>query len=64
MSQNCSKLTLRQYTKSHAKINPLAITPLGPFPDVEEGIDLNFANLKPGSVRYPIVLERQAELYA
>ncbi|KAL7934735.1 glutathione S-transferase [Trichoderma chlorosporum] len=51
------------YTKSHAKINPLAITPLGPFPDVEEGVDLNFAQLKPGSVRHPLVLERQAELY-
>ncbi|KAM0449640.1 hypothetical protein ACHAPV_009192 [Trichoderma viride] len=51
------------YTKSHTKINPLAITPLGPYPEVEEGINLNFAELKPGSVRHPIVLERQAELY-
>ncbi|KAL7893363.1 glutathione S-transferase [Trichoderma sp. SZMC 28014] len=51
------------YTKSHTKINPLAITPLGPYPEVEEGINLNFAELKPGSVRHPVVLERQAELY-
>ncbi|KAK1238813.1 hypothetical protein MKX08_005874 [Trichoderma sp. CBMAI-0020] len=51
------------YTKSHTKINPLAITPLGPYPEVEEGVNLNFTELKPGSVRHPIVLERQAELY-
>lgn len=51
------------YTKSHAKINPLAITPMGPFPDVEEGVNMEFARIKPGSVRHPAVLERQAELY-
>ncbi|KAL7918242.1 glutathione S-transferase [Trichoderma austrokoningii] len=51
------------YTKSHTKINPLAITPMGPYPEVEQGVNLNFAELKPGSVRHPIVLERQAELY-
>ncbi|KAB8070782.1 hypothetical protein BDV29DRAFT_193822 [Aspergillus leporis] len=27
------------YTKSHGDINPKAITPLGPFPDVEEGVE-------------------------
>jgi putative glutathione S-transferase len=56
-------LTLDKYTKSHTKINPLAITPLGPYPEVEEGVNLNFAEIKPGVVRHPIVLERQAELY-
>ncbi|TFB00630.1 Glutathione S-transferase omega-like 2 [Trichoderma ghanense] len=51
------------YTKSHAKINPLAITPMGPFPDVEEGVNLDFTQIKPGSVRHPAVLEKQTELY-
>ncbi|PTB72621.1 hypothetical protein M440DRAFT_1341622 [Trichoderma longibrachiatum ATCC 18648] len=51
------------YTKSHAKINPLAITPMGPFPDVEEGVDLDFAQIKPGAVRHLAVLRKQAELY-
>ncbi|KAF4968853.1 hypothetical protein FZEAL_10337 [Fusarium zealandicum] len=51
------------YTKSHDKINPLAITPLGPFPEIEEGVDLDFSKLKPGSVRHPAVLQRQRELY-
>ncbi|KAF4990234.1 hypothetical protein FGRMN_8594 [Fusarium graminum] len=51
------------YTKSHYKINPLAITPLGPFPDVEKGVDLDFSKLEPGSIRHPAVLARQEELY-
>ncbi|KAF5572449.1 glutathione S-transferase [Fusarium pseudoanthophilum] len=51
------------YTKSHYKINPLAITPLGPFPYMEEGVDLDFGKLKPGVIRHPAVLERQKELY-
>jgi putative glutathione S-transferase len=36
---------------------------MGPFPDVEEGVNMEFARIKPGSVRHPAVLERQAELY-
>ncbi|RTE83012.1 hypothetical protein BHE90_002413 [Fusarium euwallaceae] len=52
------------YTKSHYKINPLAITPLGPFPDVEEGVDLDFNKLKPGAIRHPAVCEREKELYS
>ncbi|KAI0471059.1 glutathione S-transferase [Xylariaceae sp. FL0804] len=47
------------YTKSHEKINPLAITPLGPFPDMMEGVNLDFASLTPGAVRHPAVLEHQ-----
>lgn len=53
----------QQYTKSHDKINPLAITPMGPYPDVEEGVDLNYQKLTPGLIRHPAVLERQEELY-
>ncbi|KAL4731804.1 hypothetical protein ACLX1H_000796 [Fusarium chlamydosporum] len=51
------------YTKSHHTINPLAITPLGPFPDVEDGVELDFSDLQPGSIRHPAVLARQNELY-
>ncbi|KAF3008348.1 hypothetical protein E8E14_009217 [Neopestalotiopsis sp. 37M] len=51
------------YTKSHDKINPLAITPLGPYPEVEEGVDLDFQRLAPGSIKHPAVLQRQKELY-
>lgn len=50
-----------QYTKSHYGINPKAITPLGPYPDVEEGVQ-DFSTLKPGSVRHPAVVEYQAKL--
>lgn len=53
-----------QYTKSHYKINPLAITPLGPFPDVEEEVDLDFSKLKPGAIRHPAVCRREKELYS
>ncbi|KAF9640903.1 Glutathione S-transferase [Lasiodiplodia theobromae] len=49
------------YTKSHYGINPKAITPLGPYPDVEEGVQ-DFSTLKPGSVRHPAVVEYQAKL--
>ncbi|KAK9414012.1 putative Glutathione S-transferase [Seiridium unicorne] len=51
------------YTKSHDKINPLAITPLGPYPDVEEEVNLDFRSLKRGEIKHPVVLERQKELY-
>ncbi|KAH7324548.1 glutathione S-transferase [Stachybotrys elegans] len=51
------------YSKSHADINPLAITPLGPYPDVEEGVNPDFGSIKPGEMRHPAVLERQKELY-
>jgi putative glutathione S-transferase len=44
-------------------VNPLAITPMGPFPDMEEGVDLDYAKLKPGAVLHPAVVQRQKELY-
>ncbi|KAL6408903.1 glutathione S-transferase [Ilyonectria robusta] len=52
------------YTKSHFKINPLAITPMGPFPDIVEGVDLDFSKLKPGAILHPVVVQRQKALYA
>lgn len=45
------------YTKSHWDINPKAITPMGPFPDVEEGDVEDLSKLKPGGVKMPAVLE-------
>ncbi|KAI9726902.1 MAG: hypothetical protein M1828_000250 [Chrysothrix sp. TS-e1954] len=42
------------YTKSHLDINPKAITPLGPVPDVEEGVELDFGNLRPGGIRLKV----------
>ncbi|KNG46331.1 glutathione s-transferase [Stemphylium lycopersici] len=50
------------YTKSHGDINPLAITPLGPYPDVEEGYEQDWSKLKPGKVAHPSVLEAQSKL--
>ncbi|KAI8625787.1 glutathione S-transferase [Xylariaceae sp. FL1651] len=50
------------YTKSHDKINPLAITPLGPFPDIEKGVNLDFGSIQPGAVEHPAVLEHQETL--
>jgi len=49
------------YTKSHYDINPKAITPMGPFPDVEEGVD-DFSKLRVGAVKLPAVLEYQSKL--
>jgi putative glutathione S-transferase len=56
-------LTLRpQYTKSHSDINPHAITPLGPYPDVEEGYESDWSKLKPGKVAHPQVLDAMSKL--
>ncbi|KAI1328579.1 glutathione S-transferase [Xylariaceae sp. FL0255] len=51
------------YTKSHDKINPLAITPLGPYPDIEKGVDISFGTLKPGAIEHPAVLEQRRTSY-
>lgn len=52
----------RQYTKSHYDINPKAITPMGPFPDVEEGVETDISKLRIGGVKLSAVLEYQAKL--
>ncbi|EHL00968.1 putative Glutathione S-transferase omega-like 2 [Glarea lozoyensis 74030] len=41
------------YTKSHAGINPRAITPMGPVPDVESNPQLDWENIQPGEVQLP-----------
>ncbi|KAH4313101.1 hypothetical protein HBH64_012810 [Parastagonospora nodorum] len=50
------------YTKSHSDINPHAITPLGPYPDVEEDYESDWSKLKPGKVAHPRVLEAMSKL--
>jgi putative glutathione S-transferase len=45
------------YTKSHYDINPKAITPLGPFPDVEEGYEVDFGKVPVGGVKLREVVE-------
>jgi len=50
------------YTKSHKDINPKAITPMGPFPDVEEGVELDWGKLRVGAVKMEEVLEYQKKL--
>ncbi|KAL4932470.1 putative cell wall organization protein/glutathione transferase (Gto3) [Aspergillus undulatus] len=44
------------YTKSHYDINPKAITPLGPWPDIEEGFERDWSKLRVGGVRHPEVV--------
>jgi putative glutathione S-transferase len=51
-----------QYTKSHKDINPLSITPMGPYPEVEEGYESDWSKLKPGQVRHPLVVEAASKL--
>jgi putative glutathione S-transferase len=51
-----------QYTKSHKDINPLAITPMGPYPEVEEGFERDWSKLQPGKVAHPLVLEAQGKM--
>ncbi|CAI6341091.1 unnamed protein product [Periconia digitata] len=50
------------YTKSHSDINPLAITPMGPFPDVESGYESDWTKLSPGEIKHPAVLEAASKL--
>jgi putative glutathione S-transferase len=44
---------LHKYTKSHGDINPKAITPMGPIPNVEEAVQLDWSKLKAGRVKLP-----------
>ncbi|KAI7914058.1 glutathione S-transferase Gst3 [Pyricularia oryzae] len=50
------------YTKSHASINPLAITPMGPWPEVEEGYESDLSKVRVGGVKMPKVLELEEAL--
>lgn len=50
------------YTKSHGDINPLAITPVGPWPSVEKEYEADWSKLEPGEIDMPEVLKREREL--
>lgn len=50
------------YTKSHGDINPRAITPLGPWPEVEEGYEGDLSKVPTGGVKMPLVLELEEKL--
>jgi hypothetical protein len=52
------------YTKSHGDINPLSITPLGPWPDVEEGYEGDVSKVPVGAIKMPLVLELEEKLAA
>lgn len=45
------------YTKSHGDINPLGITPLGPWKEVEDGVVEDWGGLRVGGVGHEGVLE-------
>ena len=51
-----------QYTKSHQDINPKAITPLGPWPDIEDAYEEDYSKLEPGGIKMPEVLKHEAKL--
>lgn len=50
------------YTKSHAGINPRAITPAGPFPDIEEHVEKDISKLRVGRIKLAAVVSREAAL--
>lgn len=50
------------YTKSHGDINPRAITPMGPWPDVEDGYEAELSKLPIGGVKMPLVVELEGNL--
>ena len=50
------------YTKSHHDINPKDITPVGPWPHIEEGYDEDWSKIEVGSIDMPEVLEYEKKL--
>ncbi|KAL8396777.1 hypothetical protein RB594_003747 [Gaeumannomyces avenae] len=48
------------YTKSHQSVNPRAITPLGPWPHIEEGYEPDLAKVRVGGVKMPCVVDLEA----
>lgn len=52
-----------KYTKSHPGVNPKAITPKGPYPDIEQGVQADFTKLKPGGVKMAEVVAWESEKY-
>jgi glutathionyl-hydroquinone reductase len=50
------------YTKSHGDINPRAITPMGPWPNIEEGWKDDVTKIAVGGVLMPEVVELETRL--
>ncbi|KIW04606.1 uncharacterized protein PV09_04354 [Verruconis gallopava] len=50
------------YTKSHFDVNPKAITPMGPYPDIEEGFEVDFSKVPIGTVKLQAVIDYQKSL--
>ncbi|CAI7627758.1 unnamed protein product [Penicillium glandicola] len=50
------------YAKSLGDAGPKGITAMGPFPDVEEGVEKDWGKLTIGGVKHPAVLEREATI--
>lgn len=50
------------YTKSHADINPRAITPVGPWPDIEKAYEEDWSKLKIGEIDMPVVKQYEKKL--
>ena len=50
------------YTKSHFDINPKAITPVGPWPSIEKGVEKDSRKLRVGEIDMPEVLEWEKKL--
>jgi glutathionyl-hydroquinone reductase len=50
------------YTKSHFGINPKAITPMGPFPNIEEGWEEDVAKVRVGGIMMKEVVDLEREL--
>ena len=50
------------YTKSHWDVNPKAITPRGPWPDIEEGWEDDVTKINVGGVLMPEVLGLEKKL--
>ncbi|CAK7269166.1 hypothetical protein SEPCBS57363_003463 [Sporothrix epigloea] len=50
------------YTKSHGLINPLGITPMGPWPEVEQFHEPDLTKVRVGGVTMPQVLKLEAQI--
>lgn len=60
--QSTYALRTKQYTRCHKDINPLSITPMGPYPEVEEGYENDWSKLRAGEVKHPLVVEAESKL--
>ncbi|KAF2768321.1 glutathione S-transferase [Teratosphaeria nubilosa] len=50
------------YTKSHYDVNPHAITPRGPYPDIEKGFEKDWSKVKQGGIDMPEVLQWEKKM--